>query len=266
MPKRSNPNNRRQGKAPKKTISGNQAISKMVRTGNNIANNVYGAVQKRYTGSQGMNNIARDLSMLKMLVNTEEKQVYTLENGSSATNANTSRVYGIGTMAQGTSSSTRVGDSVKITRIDLNLLFGYGSGTTTTSSSQTFNWYLIRYLKTPSTSGTTAFGIAEFLNTDGSGNFTPLSFPNPDTCDNFQLMANGQCVLDLPVQTLASSTTMYHTQTVSHVCNFHQEYSGSAATTITQNMVFVVITALNGANAGGASTTSIQSVMWYLDN
>lgn len=246
------------------TKTGSSAIQQMVRVGNNIANGAISAVKNRYLGPEGMSNMARDVGMLKMLVNTEEKQIFTLPSAQTVSNVSP-LVYGIGTMAQGTASNQRVGDSVKITRIDLNLLFLYSSGTTTVSFSQTFNWYLLRYKKTPASSGTTAFGIAEFLNADGGSQYTPISFPNPDTADNFQLMAAGQVALDLPVQTTVS-TTASKVVSLSHNCNFHQEYNGSANTTITDNMCFVVLTAISGANTGGASQVVIQSAMWYVDN
>lgn len=248
------------------TKQGSSAITQMVRVGTNIASNVGVAVKKRYTGKGAVKNIAADLSMLKMLVNAEDKQIYTL-----ATNQNvvqgTSLVYGIGTVAQGNASNQRSGDSIRINRIDLNMVFSWNSGTpaTTAALDQTFNWYLVRYLKTPSASGTTAFSIAEFLNADANGNFTPLSFPNPDTSENFQLMANGQVHLLLPAATTAIST-VHKVVEVSHQCSFHQEYSGSANTTITDNMCFLVFTAYNPINSGGASVVAVQAAMWYIDN
>lgn len=235
----------------------------MVRVGDNIANTAVSAVKNRYLGPRGISNLARDVGMLKLLINTEEKQIYTLSTAQNV-NSSTSLVYGIGTMAQGTASNQRVGDSVKITRIDLNMLFQYGSGTATTSFTQIFNYYLIRYKKTPTSSGTTAFNISEFLNQDGNSNYTPLSFPNPDNNQNFQLMANGTVQIDLPTATSASATGQ-RLVSLSHDCNFHQEYNGAANTTITDNMCFVVVTAQNAINTGGASNVLIQSAMWYVD-
>ncbi len=235
----------------------------MVRVGNNIANTAVSAVKSRYFGPRGITNLARDVGMLKMLINTEEKQIFTLATAQNV-NSTTSLVYGIGTMAQGTASNQRVGDSVKITRIDLQMLFQYGSGTSTTQFTQIYNWYLVRYKKTPSSSGTTAPNIAEFLNQDANSNYTPLSFPNPDTNDNFQLMATGTVQIDLPAQSTASATSQKLVR-ISHNSNFHQEYSGSANTTITDNMCFVIVTAMNGINTGGASNVLIQSGMWYVD-
>jgi len=247
-----------------RTKTGTTALSSMVRIGSNLANVAVGGVKQRYGGRNGMSNLARDVGMLKMLVISEEKQIFTLATAQTVTSSS-SLVYGIGTMAQGSASNQRVGDSVKISRIDLNMNFAYSTGTSTVANTQIWNWYLVRYLKTAATSGTTAPNISEFLNQDGNSLYSPISFPNPDTIENFQLMANGQVEVDLPnIATTAS--TSYKVVNISHPCNFHQEYNGSANTTITDNMCFVIVTALNGANTAGTSAVTISSAMFYIDN
>ncbi len=246
-----------------KTVIGQSAISRFVRNGTNQA---VAAVKERYTGKAAGANIAKDIKTIMSLMNTENKQVYTLATAQSV-GSGAALVYGIGTVAQGTASNQRTGDSIKINRIDLNLKFIYSSGTQATSNqaTQVFNWYLIRYLKTPATSGTTAFAISEFLNTDGDGLYTPLSFPNPDTNQNFQLMSSGSVELNLNLVP-ATSDAVSKVVSVSHPCSFHQDYSGAASTTITENMTFLVFTALNAANAGGVSQVVVNAAMWYIDN
>ncbi len=253
-------------RGPKSTLSGVNAISSMVRTGDNLIQSGRRFLSNRYLGPNAGVNIARDLSLLKMVVNAEEKQIFTLATSQTVTSA-ASLVYGIGTVAQGSASNQRSGDSIKITRIDLILKFNYNTGTvaTTSSTNQVFNWYLVRYKKTPASSGTTAFNISEFLNQDQNSQYTPCSFPNPDTNENFQLMSNGQIELTLPTATTAPNG-ISRLNSITHNCNFHQEYSGSANTTITDNMCFVVVTALNAANTGGTSSVDIESAMWYVDN
>ncbi len=242
---------------------GSNAISRFVRQGTNQA---VAVVKERYTGKSAGANIAKDIKTIMSLMNTEDKQVYTLATAQSVGSAG-SLVYGIGTVAQGSASNQRTGDSIKINRIDLNLKFIYSSGTAASSNqaTQVFNWYLVRYLKTPSTGGTTAFAIGEFLNTDGDGLYTPLSFPNPDTNQNFQLMASGSVTLDLSLVPTVSDAVS-RVVSVSHPCSFHQNYSGAASTTITDNMTFLVFTGLNPANAGGVSQVVVNAAMWYIDN
>jgi hypothetical protein len=224
------------------------------------------AVKSRYTGKGAGMNIATDMKALMSLMNTEEKHIDTIQTAVSVVNSG-SQIIGLGTMAQGTTSSTRTGDSIKVIRIDLLMAFTFSSGTTATSTvgQQTFNWYLVRYLKTPSTSGTSSFGIAEFLNQDPGNTYTPLSLTNTDTNQNFQLMGSGQVNIQLQA---IPATTFQVTKVVelSHPCSFHQDYSGASASTITNNMVFLVVTALNASNTGGTSTVQFSERMMYVDN
>jgi len=246
-----------------KTLSGDNAINRIIRFSRD---QVVKTVKDRYTGKKAGANIARDMKTILSLVNTEQKQVYTLAVTQTVTNI-APLVYGIGTMAQGTASNQRTGDSVKITRIDLAIAFSFSTGTAATSfiQTQTFNWYLVRYLKTPSSGGTASFAITEFLNIDGNSRSTPLSFPNPDTNENFQLMGSGQVDIDLqyvPATDCAKSKVV----TISHDCSFHQSYNGAGSSTITDNMVYLVFTAYSGANTGGASGVTVNAAMWYIDN
>jgi hypothetical protein len=242
---------------------GASAISRMARQG---TNQVVKAVKARYSGKSAPKNIASDIKTLMSLMNTEDKQIYTLATVQAVVNSS-SLVYGIGTMAQGSASNQRTGDSVKINRIQLNLVFSYNTGTPATnfSQNQVFNYYLVRYLKTPSSSGTVAFNISEFLNTDANGTYTPASFPNPDTNQNFHLITSGQIAVDLPFVPAAISATN-KVVSLDLPVSFHQDYSGSASTTITDNMCFLVFTALSPNNAGGSSTVSVNAAMWYIDN
>ncbi len=258
----STPSSSKRSRRPR-TVTGSNAIARIARFSKD---QVVGAVKARYTGPAAGANIARDMKTILSLVNTEDKQVYTLAT-TQAVQSTGSLVYGLGTMAQGTGGGQRIGDSIKINRIDLILNFSFASGTAATAAqaNQTFNWYLVRYLKTPSSSGTVAFNISEFLNQDANGNYSVLSFPNTDTNENFQIMASGQQRIDLDVIP-ASSCTKSAVVTVSHPCSFHQDYTGSAATTIVNNMVFLVCTGLTTANTGGSSGVAIQSCMWFIDN
>jgi hypothetical protein len=274
MVRRNNKSNSKNSGVPRKqqqqkrnpSVTGNTALSRITKFAHDQVVRGAVAVRNRYTGPNGVNQMARDLSLLKMVVNTEAKQIYTTAAAIQNVNSTTSLVYGIGTMAQGTSGSTRVGDSIKIVRIDLNVGFYYSSGTACINNNQVFNWYLVRYLKTPSTSGTSAFAIADFLNNDGNSQITPLSFPNSDLNEDFMVMGSGQVELQLPNWVAATDSTSQRVINFSHECSFHQTYSGSANTTITDNMCFVVVTAARPINTGGSSGVAIQSCMWYLDN
>ncbi len=250
----------------KRTVKGNSAMSRIIKQSKD---QVISSVKKRYTTKKGDINpamIAKDFKTVLSLLNTEAKHVDTVATYQQV-HTTASLVYGIGTVAQGSADNQRTGDSIKINKIDLNLQFVFSTGTVATTSiqNQEFNWYLVRYLKTPASSGTTAFSISEFLNQDSAGNYTNMSLPNTDTNQNFLVMASGTKKIDLQFNT--TSPTTYNTmECVSHNCSFHQDYSGSAATTITDGMLFLVFTGLASLNTGGVSGVLVSSRVWYIDN
>lgn len=252
------------GRPVKKTKQGTSAMATIYKA---AKDQVARVVKNRYTGSNGsLLRLGRDVSLLMSMVNTEDKKV---DNIAAAANclSTTPIVYGIGTMAQGTTSAARIGNSIKINRIDLNMDFVYSTGTPATMNTglQSFRYFLVKYLKTPSTNGTVAFATSEFLNVDVNGNYTTMSFPNSDTNENFQILAEGEVNIDLPV--IGTVSIGSHRQvSLTRQCDFHQDYSGSAATTITDNMVWLVIVARFGANAGGVSQVEINARTWYIDN
>lgn len=209
--------------------------------------------------------IKRDLSMVKSLLNIEEKHIDTL--GTSTVTASASVVLAIGTVAQGSSSTTRTGDSIKIIRHDLNLLFNFSNGTPATSAqeNQNFNWYYIKYNKTPSSSGSTPFAISEFLNQDVNSVYTPLSLMNPDTNENFTILDAGQINIGPNfLGTVSVNANRFVESSISR--SYHQTYNGTAASNVCDAMTFLVVTASTGINAGGISTISYGIRQWYVDN
>lgn len=246
-----------------RTKKGENAISSIIRTSRD---SIVKTVKDRYTGKRAPLNIAKDIKTIMSLMNTENKHVDTVATAQTVHNTS-SLVYGIGTVAQGSADNQRTGDSIKVDSIDLLFDFIYSSGTPATSATQDqmFNWYLVRYLKTPSSSGTVAFNISEFLNQDGNSNYTPISLPNTDTNENFQVMSSGQVSIMLPYLPTVSSN-VHKVVEVSHKCSFHQTYSGSASTTIVDNMTFLVFTAISPLNTGGLSSVTVSARMWYIDN
>ncbi len=248
----------------KRTQFGSTAISRIIRQSKDQA---VAAVRRRYTGKSAAVNIAGDFKRVMSLLNTEDKQINTLSTLQNVWSTGGPLIAGLGTVAQGTASNQRTGDSIKINRIDLIMNFQYSTGTPATCGiqAQVFNWYLIRYLKTPSTGGTTAFASTEFLDLDGNSLITPMSFPNTDTNQNFQVMASGQVHLELPIFSTANSQ-VNKVVSITHGCSFHQDYSGASATTITDNMVFLFVNGLNVVNTGGTSGVTYSCRMWYIDN
>jgi hypothetical protein len=239
------------------------AITSMVR---HSTDQVVSAVKHRYAGPRAAGNIASDIKKLVSMLNVEDKHVDTLQAVQTVVN-NSPVILTIGGTQQGTAVNQRSGDSLKVNKIDLLLEFVYSTGTpaTATQQNQIYNWYLVRYLKTVTGSGTTPFGITEFLNVDGGGNTTPLSFPNTDCIEDFQIMAHGTVEIDLDVVATVDNKKA-KVVSISHPCAFHQDYSSNTIASITDNEVFIVITALFPVNTGGSSTVLVQARTWFIDN
>jgi hypothetical protein len=227
---------------------------------------VIGAAKKRYTGKNSIKNIVSDISMLKSLLNVEDKHNDALSTLQTISNT-TGFVAGVSSLAQGTTVSTRTGDSVKINKIDFLLNFQFSSGTAATNAyaDNIYRYFIIRYLKTPTSGGANAFAIAEFLNADAFGNYSLLSLPNTDTNENFQIMSQGTVQVQLPYVPAANSVNSRLVE-LSIPCGFHQTYNGSATTNVCDNMVFIVLVSLNPVNTGGVSGCSINSRTWFIDN
>jgi hypothetical protein len=251
----------RSTKQKSRTKSGNFALNAISRFSTDIAV----GVRNRYTRENGIQNLASDVSRLMSVINTEDKQVSTNNAAITVTNA-ASSIINISGSAQGAASNQRNGDSIKINRFDLEITFAYGgTAATATNGNQLFRYWLIRYKKTPVSGGSTPFNISEFLTTDSNGNYSPMSLPNTDTNENFQVMLAGE--KEIQLSTLSPTQLTYtHLQTIRHDCNFHQEYNGSLATNVCDNAVFFVCVALNGANTGGTSAYALTTRTWYIDN
>jgi hypothetical protein len=245
---------------PKTTI-GHAASNLISRFSSDITNGVV----NRYTKNGGMLKLAADVSKLMSIINVEDKHVDSVAAAATC-NSSTSLVLPFPVVAQGTTVSTRVGDSIKVSRLDIDLEFIFGgTAATATYLNQTFRVWGVRYKKTPSTSGATAFSISEFLNQDSSSAYTPMSLMNTDTNENFQVMFTQDVTVSIP--TLASAQIVStKLLTVRHECSFHQEYNGSAGSNICDNMIFLVIVAMNPSNAGGTSAVAASLRNWFIDN
>lgn len=252
------------GKRPPRALArGNQAAQTIF---SKAKDQVVKSVRNRYLGNKGISNLARDVSTLMSVVNTEDKHIDVLPSLQTVTST-VPLVYQIGGVSQGTTNTTRIGDSILINRIDLSLTFQFGTGTlaTTAVQSQTFRVWLVRYLKTPITNGFVPFGINEFLNTDFASNYSVNSFPNTDTNENFQIMADDTIEVTLPQFTTAASYRAVN-KLYTKDCHFHQSYNGSSSSNVCDNCLFLVFVALNPTNAGGPSGVYPASRVWYVDN
>jgi len=223
------------------------------------------AARSRYGGKSAISNIMKDISMLKAVLNTENKHVDTLFDLS--TNNTLPVITFLGSIAQGTTNNTRIGDSVKLDRIDTNITFTYQLGTPATSATmcQIYRWFIVKYLKTPSSGGSSAFAIGDFLNNDVNGQVTPLSLPNTDLSEDFHIIDSGLVELVLPYLGTVNSI-ISKTISMSENVSFHQTFNGSAGSNIVDNALFLVVVSQNGNNAGASANVYVGNRIWYVDN
>jgi hypothetical protein len=247
---------------PRPTTSyGQSAVKNLIM---HARDQVTGAVRQRYTGKNAIPHVLRDVSMLMSVVNTEDKH---MDNSITFTTVaqGASLVQVLNPPAQGTSALTRVGNSIKINRIQLSMLFKYSSGTGTAYLKQIFKYFLVRWLKTPSSSGTTPFTIGDFLDVDQNSNYTVNSLGDPDTDENFVVMAAGSVNVNLP-QALGTDQIVNELVEFDHPCSFHQTFNSTTAASITDGTVFMVFTAAVPANTGGTSSVAFTSRQMFIDN
>lgn len=222
------------------------------------------AARNRYTGKSAVKNIASDVAMLKTILNTENKHIDTLSTP--ITLGVGGSVSWVASPAEGDDSNNRNGRSIKVDRIDLVLYATWNPGTAPSLDDQWIRWFVVRYLKTPSTAGSTPFSLAEFLQADPNGNRTVFALSNTDTAENFQIMDQG--LFKIPVYYATSATGQTSSQIIesSIPCSFHQTFNGTAATNVCDNSVFFVAVCLNSFATGGQCNILPQFRLWYVDN
>ncbi len=255
---RKNSSNR--GRRSKKTKTGQAAMTLYKQS----RDYVMGEVTKRYGGPNGAVRGASDIMRIARMFNTENKYVDTLLDVTSTRSS--PYCAALTSMAEGSDNNQRDGRSIRVIKFDANMKFYYSSGVPATATVQTqiFKYFLVRYNKT--TAGSPTFAIADFLNVDfTTSRYTPISLPNTDRSEDFQILAMGQ--VDVPINYVTTVDTIsYKLLTMTHECSFHQEFSGTGSSAICDNNVQLVIVATQEINAGGSSGCSFGIRMWYVDN
>lgn len=211
-----------------------------------------------------MVQIQKAIRKIEGALNTEHNFLDQIASPQSVTSAS-SYVVAITPPAQGDNVGTRTGDSIKIDRLDIKMIFSYSAGSSVINTSQIFNWYIFRWNKTPTTSGSTPPAIGDLFLVDPSGNFTPQSLTNPYNNQNFQYITGGQTVVNLPIGGASSGAQNIPVE-VSHDLVCKQKFSSTTAASITDNLLFMVLLAQYPINTSGASTVAYSIRQWYIDN
>lgn len=217
------------------------------------------AARRRYGGKSGVKNIATDVMMLKNMLNTENKHVDTLSTPITLTvSGSVSWIAGPGL---GNDNTNRNGRSIKLDKIDMICYTTWNAGAAT-NDDQYVRWFVVRYLKTASTAGSTPFSLSDFLNADPNSNHTVLSLPNTDLSEDFAILDQGLFKIPVYVSGATSSSIVES----SIPCSFHQTFDGTTNTSVCDNALFFVAVPLNTFGAGGQCNIQPQFRIWYVDN
>lgn len=229
----------------------------------NIMNSSKDFIVDRYTGKKATRNIASDMKLVMSMLNTEDKH-YSFNATAITVQDSASSVAVLGSPSQGTDGQSRTGDSIKLNKFDFSIMFIWGNGTTTAQYNQTFEWYFVKYNKTTSN---TAFSIADMLDADVNGNFTPMCLPNTDKNQNFTILASGSQSMQLPQGT--NATGNIKVQSIVHGSvdlDFHQLFNGATGSSITDNYIAFVCVGLVPVNVAGSSSYTLSYRQWFVDN
>lgn len=207
-----------------------------------------------------MGNIAKDMMLLKSILNTEDKHIDSAFASTAIINTTGGVILTPTFLAEGSDSNQRTGRSVKLTRIDWILSFNFAQGSTGIVGSQIFRWFLVKYIKCTSASPTGT--VAQFLNVDGNSQMTPLSLPNTDLSEDWHVLQQG--LLTLTPQSQLNA--VYAIQEFSTPVKFHQTYSGTAANTIEDGTFQLIVVALNTVGTAGVSNVQGSCRQFYVDN
>lgn len=216
--------------------------------------------KQRYSGKKGVANIARDINMLRGLINTEEKQLVsgwvaqTVQSTAASINV-------LAAPAEGSDSNQRTGRSIKYNRITMFLNFTWNAGTSGNLATQTFRWFILRWNNSPST-GVTTPSITDFLVQDPNAQFTPLSLPNPDTATDFAVIGTGLVTLTQPAQNQVVDRFVEFDAPL----GFHQTFNTTAASGACTNMLSICVVSMHAFGAGGQSNYTGNIRTYYIDN
>lgn len=221
---------------------------------------IIAGARSRYTGKNAMKNVANDISMLKAVLNTENKRLDTLSTP--ITLGVSGSVSYIASPIEGIDNNQRIGRSIKVDRLDMILYATYGNGTLGFNQDQQFRWFVVQWLKTPATAGSTPFPLSTFLNADVNGNATVLSLPNTDLAEDFRIIDQGMFSLVCNYTNTVADCIVESSMSMS----MHQTFNGPATTNIADNALFFVCVCLNAFAAGGQCNVLPQFRLWYVDN
>jgi hypothetical protein len=104
--------------------------------------------------------------------------------------------------------------------------------------------------------------VANFINADVNGQYTPMSLPNTDFAEDFRVMDQG--TVELTSQVILNGVNKM--VDVSIPLSFHQTYTSTTAASLEDGIITILIVALNIYGTAGFSGCQVTSRLWYIDN
>lgn len=215
------------------------------RTARKVARAVGRSIKKRYVSRRGglkVSRIAKDVAMLKTMVNAE-KEVYTAHNiTNTAIAPGTPYIAAITNITEGASAGQRDGQSVKLHGFRWSIR---ANQQTNLEGPQYFKLWLVKYV---GPRGTTP-SINTFLKADFDGNRSYNSQREEDHYSSYRVVAHikgriGQdSISGQNMYTLKNSYGRFRAPA-------HQRYSGTAETTLLTDQMYIIGVCSAGTVAG----------------
>jgi len=219
-------------------------------------------VKKRYVTDKGlpkMRNIAKDVMMLKTMVNAE-KEIYTAHSTTNTSFSPTAPIFtAIDNTTEGTGHGQRDGESIKLHGYRWNLRFTQQSNA---QGPQFIKVHLVKYI---GPRGSTP-NINTFLKPDFDGNYSFHSERNEDHYTSYNVIRTINTKISPDT---FSGLTMYNVQKVygRFKGKTHQRYSGTAPTTLITDQMYIIVLASNGTiGTSSAVTYDSQLLVSFYDN
>ncbi len=221
------------------------------------------AIRKRYVSPKGglkLARIAKDVAMVKSMVNAE-KEIYTaLSLTAQNVDATTPYFQPILNVAEGTAHGQRDGESIKLHGFRWNSRFTQQNSVT---NPLYVKMWLVKYI---GPRGSTP-AVNTFLKPDFDGNFTTMSERNEDHYASYRVISTSG-MRKIPCDSVTGQSQFVLSKLYGKFTKgAHQRYGGSAAINLLTDQMYVLIVTSGGdtATSTGARIDS-QLLISFYDN
>lgn len=190
--------------------------------------------KKRVTSVKSIRNIVK--STIRGLA--EHKYVQTTVTSTNF-GSNTGYINALTNVAQGNGLSERIGNQIQLCSYQISgRLKTQSSG----NSRRQVKFWLVSYKLTPN-----AAAVADFLDTDGAGNYSTMSFRNPDKFTHFKVLRAKTIII--PQETVTGQEADMEFMLYGKL-RLNQDYSAGNAADIKTSQLYIIMTCDDGTTAG----------------